>query len=59
LVLKEGAEEIAAWGGGEFELLVEIDSKSHPSRVTGVSETMRKERQKRRSPQEQARGQVK
>jgi hypothetical protein len=24
LFLKEGAAEIAAWGGGEFELLVEI-----------------------------------
>jgi hypothetical protein len=24
LFLKEGTAEIAAWGGGEFELLVEI-----------------------------------
>jgi hypothetical protein len=24
LFLKEGAAEIAAWGGGEFELLIEI-----------------------------------
>jgi hypothetical protein len=24
LLLKEGAAEIAVWGGGEFELLIEI-----------------------------------
>jgi hypothetical protein len=40
LFLKEGTAEIAAWWGGEFELLVEIVNPI--SAVTGVLGMMRK-----------------
>jgi hypothetical protein len=56
LFLREGAAEIAAWGRRIW--VFSCDSKSCPSRDTGVLGTMRKEWQKRRSSQEQARGQV-
>jgi hypothetical protein len=56
LFLKEGAADIAAWGGGEFELLVEtvnpipakaLEFQDYEERVT-----------EEEVPQKQARGQV-
>jgi hypothetical protein len=52
LFLKKGAIVIVPWGNKIWAF--SWDSKSRPSKGTGVSGTMRKEWQKWRSPQEQA-----